>query len=631
MADIVSHENRFRLFLAFLILVLVVVNSQSLYFSYTSRKLLEDSFRTGARGTAELLASRLWPALPEGPVTSMDAPNAARSLAPVTRLLEAWEQDNSLASACLLDWNGQVLAGSSDCVLSMSRAFDQLDRHGRRELIEQGWAMTAVFPAYEPERASAFGYLTLERSDGSDAWVLRVQLPASPLAEANRSFRSTLVYQVSAMTLVLLTLVLFLNSLLAPHRRLVAEARSIAGELAPSAGSQDEGQFLLATFQDVVAKLKEKEKQLGEMHRLEKVRADESQALATDIIRSMNTGLVSLDESGDVVLVNPAAEKIFGVEARLLEKKSFVHAFPGSRELAESVEEALSKGEQAPRRRVEYRLASGNTIHLGASVLPLGSTGHVRGALCLLADLSEVIELRGRLFVKENLARLGEMAAGIAHEFRNSLATIVGNAKLLGKEVSSEEATTLVNALVDESASLSRVVTEFLQFARPEALRPAPFDLAEMADDLRRDLEPKASAAGVRLIVEARSFEVEADEMLLRKAVSNLMLNAIEAAHQEGNKAGEVRVETGGANGLGFVRVSDNGPGVKEGDLARIFTPFFTTKPEGTGLGLSIVQKIAVSHNGEVHVGAHPGGGATFALNLPARPVRSSVRDEEWV
>jgi PAS domain S-box-containing protein len=633
MAEIVSQENRFRLFLGFLILVLVIVNSQSLHLSYTSRQLLEDSFRTAARATAEMVASRLWPALPDGPVTFVDAPVVAPSLARVTELLKVLEQENSLVSACLLDWNGQVRAGSSDCAFSQSREFDRLDRQGRRELVEQGWAMSEVFPAYEPESASAFGYLTLERSDGSEAGVLRVQLPASSVAVANRAFRSTLIYQVSAMALVLLTLVLFLNSLLAPHRRLVAEARSVAGELTTDARSQDEGQFLLATFQDIVAKLKEKEKQLAEMHRLEKARADESQALATDIIRTMNTGLVSLDERGQVVLVNPAAEKIFGVDARSLERKSYGRAFPGSQELADSVAGALSKGEHALRRRVEYRLVSGNTIHLGASVLPLGQAGHVRGALCLFADLTEVIELRERLFVKENLARLGEMAAGIAHEFRNSLATIVGNAKLLGKELTSEEATTLVDALIDESDSLGRVVTDFLQFARPEALRPSFFDLAEMADDLRRDLEPKAAGAGVRLVIEARPFEVEADEVLLRKAVSNLMLNAIEAARQEGNR-GEVRVEAGGADGRGFIRVSDNGPGVREGDLARIFTPFFTTKPEGTGLGLSIVQKIAVSHNGEVQVGAAPGGGASFTLNLPSRPVRNPVGpvgEEEWV
>jgi len=627
MADIVSQENRLRLFLAFLILVLVIVNSQSLHFSYTTRRLLARSFDQEAQAKTRSVASRLEDLLLRG---SGDpgggAADPVQQSAAISRFLEAWAQEQSLGSACLLDWNGRSLAGSSQCDVSKGFAFDRLDRQGRRQLVEEAWAITDVDPAYQPENASAFGYLALRRGDGSDWGVLRVRIPASSLAEANRGFRSTLVYQVSAMSLVLLTLVLFLNSLLVPHRRLVAEARSVAGDLTSAAASQDEGHFLLSTFQDVVARLKEKEKLLAEMHRLEKTRADESQALATDIIRSMNTGLVSLDDGGHVVLVNPAAERIFGVDAPSLAGKSFSQAFPGSEVLADWAGSAVSQGSQALRRLVNYRRPSGDTIHLGASVLPLRSAeGQIRGVLCLFADLTEVIELRERLFLKENLARLGEMSAGIAHEFRNSLATILGNAKLLGEAGPSEAA----SALVDECASLSRVVTEFLQFARPEAVRTAPFDIAGMAEDLSRDLEPQARAAGVRLIVQAQPFQVEADEMLLRKAASNLVLNAIDAAGQ-GKSAGEVRLQTGGRDGFAFVRVSDNGPGIREEDLRRIFSPFFTTKPEGTGLGLSIVQKIAVSHNGEVEVSSQPGSGTTFTLSLPAKPDRTRVM-EEWI
>jgi len=632
MPDFVSHENRIRLFLSFLILVLVIVNSQSLHVSYTSRSLLTESFHEGARVRAELLASRLEPALSqrmgEGGGAGAQMEDQLQQIPTTSPFLEALAGEMALESACLLDWNGRVLAGSTDCSFADGLDFDHLDRQGRRLLIEQGWATTDVAPAYDVESATVFGYLALRRPGGGDHGVLRVELTAASLAEANKDLRSTLLYQVSAMSLVLLALILFFHSLFGPHRKLVAEARSVAGDLTLSTASEDEGQFLLSTFQEVVARLKEKESQLAEMHRLEKARADETQALATDIIRSMTTGLVSLDHGERVVLLNPAAERIFGVAAPSLEGKSFSEVFPGSELLQEWVGLAVSQGSQMLRRGVDYRLPSGNAIHLGASILPLQSPeGRIRGALCLFADLTEVVQLRERLFLKENLARLGEMAAGIAHEFRNSLATILGNAKLLGEAAPSEVA----SALVDECASLSRVVTEFLQFARPEALRAAPFDLAGMAEDLCRDLEPQVQAAGVRLVVQTQPFQVEADEMLLRKAVSNLTLNAIEAAGQEGRKAGEVRLKTGGRDGLAFVRVSDNGPGIREEDLPRIFSPFFTTKPEGTGLGLSIVQKIAVSHNGEVNVSSDPGSGTTFTLTLPARPGRTSMTEEEWV
>jgi PAS domain S-box-containing protein len=631
MADFVSHENRVRLFLAFLIIVLVIVNSQSLHFSHTTRKILTASFDEAARAKAELVASRLATVL--APVGSPASADRFQSSAGLSKLLQELAEEHGTASACLLDWNGRILAGSSGCQLSDVLDFDRLDRVGKYKLVDRGWTMTKVSPAYQPESASAFGYLALRYPGGAERGVLRVQFLAASLAETNRNFRSTLVYQISALSLVLLTLVLFLNSLLAPHRRLVAEARSVAGHLAVTSASEDEGQFLLSTFQDVVAKLKEKEKQLAEMHRLEKARADETEALATDIIQSMTTGLVSLDHAGRVVLVNPAAERIFGVDALSLKGKSFKEALPGSEALAEWMARALGEGSESLRRRVDYRRRSGESIHLGTSVLPLPSTeGEVRGALCLFADLTEVVELRQRLFIKENLARLGELAAGIAHEFRNSLATILGNAKLLGRSVFSEEDNRVVDALVEECSSLSRVVTEFLQFARPETLRTVRFDMAEMVRDLSRDLEPQASAAKVQLRVETRSFQVDADEMLIRKAVSNLVLNAIEAASEnDGEGVGEVRLEAGGRNGFAFVRVSDNGPGIREKDLLRIFSPFFTTKSEGTGLGLSIVQKIAVSHNGEVEVKSEPGDGTTFTLNLPAQPDGTTATEEEWV
>lgn len=110
------------------------------------------------------------------------------------------------------------------------------------------------------------------------------------------------------------------------------------------------------------------------------------------------------------------------------------------------------------------------------------------------------------------------------------------------------------------------------------------------------------------------------------------MLNAIEAAAaKDSGEAGEVHLETGGHNGLAFVRVSDNGPGILGKDLPRIFSPFFTTKSEGTGLGLSIVQKIVVSHNGEVEVKSKPGDGTTFVLSLPARPESGTTTEGEWI
>ncbi len=306
----------------------------------------------------------------------------------------------------------------------------------------------------------------------------------------------------------------------------------------------DESEFLLTTFQEVVARLKEKERELSALHQLEKARADETEALASDIIRSMTTGLVSLDPSGTVVLVNPAAERIFDLEASKVLKLPFAEVFPGSPALATRADEALELGAYHLRGQALYKKESGETLHLGVSVIPLlASDGGTRGAICLLADLTEIVSLRERLLLKENLARLGEMVAGIAHEFRNGLGTIMGNAKLL-KGQGGDESEELVDALLEESHSLARVVTEFLQFARPESLQLEAVDLYALLRDLLDELKQRAARDDVHLSLEADGvISLPADEPMLRKAVSNLVVNAIEAVAASKAKKGSVRVE----------------------------------------------------------------------------------------
>jgi len=611
-----SREGRARLFLAFLVLVLVLVNSQSLQVSSESRALLTESFEESFENQARLVAS----ALSRGS-------GALAELAPAM----------GLRSACLLDWNARVLTGF-DCEPPRGEAFDRLDRTGKLRLLEEGWATTRIAYPYDVERAEATGYLALRREGDEDlsGSVLRVARAAPRIAEANRRFRMTLIYQISALSFVLLAVILFFHSLVAPHRRLVAEARSVATELSAgeTGASNDEGQFLLSTFRDVVARLKEKEQELQALHLLEKTRADETEALASDIIRSMTTGLVSLDPSGRVVVVNPAAERIFGLEASGWRGKPVHEAFTGSSVLLQLVEEALRQGAYHLRGQARYRLEDGRTLHLGVSVIPLLSSGATpKGALCLLADLTEVVELRERLFLKENLARLGEMTAGIAHEFRNGLATILGNAKLLkGSRLTleaPEAAEAIADAVVAESQSLARVVTEFLQFARPEPLHLDTVDLYALLAGLLDELKPRAAEAEVQLALKGEPVHLEADEPLLRKAFSNLVGNAIEALADTPVEDRLVVVEVKRSNGSATVRVSDNGPGIDSSSREKIFTPFFTMKEKGTGLGLSVVQKIVVSHNGTVEL-EETGGGASFLVRLPLGGAVSDA-PKDWV
>jgi PAS domain S-box-containing protein len=612
-----TKESRVRLFLAFLILVLVLVNSQSLQLSYQSRATLTELFDRSIRDAAARLAAEL----------ERRRPMEAEDL---NAFLEEVSRARGLVSACLLDWNARLVSGGA-CTPTEGGAFDRLDRDGKRRLLEEGFAATGVTPAYDVERARSFGYYVLNRVEGGDSQeVLRVEVSGARIAEANKSLRTTLVFQVSAMSLVLLAVILFLNSLLAPHRRLVAEARTVATEFSDGSPEEmDEGQFLLSTFQDIVQRLKQKERELAARHEQEKARADESQALASDIIRSMTTALVSLGPSGSIELVNPAAENVFGVEGERVQGRAFADVFPGSPELIQRVNEALTEGGSHLRGAVRYEKGQNETLHLGTSVIPLLSReGRPRGALCLLADLTEVVELRERLFLRNNLARLGEMASGIAHEFRNGLASIMGNAKLL-EDPSAPDRDEILQALLDESRSLSRVVSEFLQFARPEPLHLEPVDLKLLASELVEELTPRAEAIAAEIVLRGDNITVELDELLFRKALSNLILNAIESLDESRCEGGLVQIELFRSSEAAFVRVRDNGPGVPPTLQEKIFHPFFTGKLHGTGLGLSVVQKIVVSHNGSIELEATEEG-ASFLVRLPLEP-DSTRASGDWV
>jgi len=602
-----SSDHRARLFLAFLILVLVLVNSQSLQISYQSRGVVTSLFDSRAREIALRIAAEL-------------SRNATEAPTVTTARLESVASARGLLSACLLDASGRLLTGGG-CPPPEGGALDRLDEAGKQELVDTGWKMTDVAPKYDVARARAFGYLVVSSpSSGRNGDLLRIEMPAPELAETNRRFRTTLIYQVSALSLVLLAIVLFLNSLLVPQRKLVAEAQSVASELsADSPEVSNEGEFLLATFQDVVARLKAKERELKGMHQFEKTRADETEALASDIVRSMTTGLISLDPSGRVVVVNPAAEKIFGLDADGYRDREFEAVFPGSTELLQLVGDALAKGSYHLRGQTLYVREDGETLHLGVSVIPLlAIDGSARGALCLLANLTEVVELRERLLLGENLARLGEMAGGIAHEFRNGLATIMGNAKLL-KSPETPEREDIVDALLDECHAMSRVVGEFLQFARPQALQLESVELDRLLSDLVDELSPHARGLGVTASFASLGEPcdpLQGDELLLRKAFTNLIDNAIDSAASTGRLDGVVAVELSRQNKAAIIRIRDNGAGVPAENRKRIFTPFFTGKPDGTGLGLSVVQKIVVSHDGTVELEA-PEDGACFVVRLP--------------
>jgi signal transduction histidine kinase len=248
----------------------------------------------------------------------------------------------------------------------------------------------------------------------------------------------------------------------------------------------------------------------------------------------------------------------------------------------------------------------------------------VSGALCLMSDLTELTALQKQIRWKENLAALGEMSAGIAHEFKNALATISGYAQMIRGEAPAGDTRDSAERILDQTRALTHVVTEFLRFAKPLEICYETVPMQTVVERVAQELRETTPRCDV--ICEGAFPDLAGDEALLRQALVNLVRNAAEAA---GHTSEMPRVTISGTveelGGKKWQRicVADNGPGIPEQDLPKIFLPFYTTKDEGTGLGLAVVQKVALQHGGSIEARNRPGGGAEFLLWLPLRQEHS--------
>jgi signal transduction histidine kinase len=367
--------------------------------------------------------------------------------------------------------------------------------------------------------------------------------------------------------------------------------------------------FLSAALQDAVTKLKAQERAMAQ-------RAEASERLADQIIANLTAGLLMVDDSGSVLIVNPSGRRLLGIGDGPHDGRPYREVLAHAAPVAALIEESLRTGRALIRRAVEIPAGQAAATHLGLTASPLrGDASAAHGVICLFTDLSSVVALEEQVRLKDSLARVGELTAGIAHEFRNGLATIHGYSRLLNLEALPPSFKQYVEGIRAETEAMREVVTNFLNFARPTQLSLSPVDLRAVAERAADDLRADARALEGDIVVRGQFATVEGDDVLLRQAFSNLLRNAIEAcAGAQIVPAVQVDARLDATSSTCTVVVSDNGPGFPEQARDRIFHPFFTTKSQGTGLGLALVQKIVVTHNGRVAASDGPGGRITITL-----------------
>ena len=360
--------------------------------------------------------------------------------------------------------------------------------------------------------------------------------------------------------------------------------------------------------------------------------ADEStsvpESFYRDLVWNLRNGVLAVTLDGRIAVMNEVAFHIFGVPTHLnvigkpytevlKDLPDVVRIFSGAFELS-----------HLPN-RAELRLKRRNKV-IGYTLSQVKDmAGRVTGAALFFKDLTRVEQLEERERLRDRLAALGEMAAAIAHEVKNPLAGIEVMAGLLKRQLpESRDAQTILGDIIKEAKMANAIVVEVLDFVRPIRLQVEHVALAEVVRDAVSMAESHGARGGVvvDMIVPADLPFMEGDPHQLRQIFTNLLANAFEAMNGHGQVTVRATLlaaeeEVAGSDippsPMIQVDVQDNGPGVPPDVMEKMFSPFFTTKPQGTGLGLAIVRKIVDAHDGRIDVSGVASGGARFRVTLP--------------
>lgn len=366
--------------------------------------------------------------------------------------------------------------------------------------------------------------------------------------------------------------------------------------------------YLAENLRKTGAELRDKTGQVASLH-----------AIKENIIRSMRGGLITTDLAGAIQEVNPAGSAILGYKAEQLTGRLILDVLAA---LREGEGPALDPSAPYTRREITYRRpgGEGRTLGVSASALRVPEVGVV-GYVYTFQDLTEEKRREAEYRAKDRMATLGRLAAGIAHEIRNPLASIAGSIKLLPTVANlNEDQSKLVDIVSRESARLDKLVSNFLVYARDRRFEFRPADLVNLVEETLLLLEhhpmfARGCRVERRLPPQPVMANVDADK--IRQVFWNICDNALKAMPDGGTLTAEV---DGASPVVARISFIDTGMGLAPQQLERIFEPFVPGFTNGTGLGLAIVHQIVQGHHGHIRVDSEPGKGAKFLVELPRMP-----------
>lgn len=356
---------------------------------------------------------------------------------------------------------------------------------------------------------------------------------------------------------------------------------------------------------------------------------DQLEILKDSIINSISSGLIALDAGARVILFNPAAEEMFAKKSSLCLGKSIHDVLPDIASCLSpqgSTSELTLRG-GVPFEDIPHDQSGKRPVHLRLSLSPLRFGPDLeQGHILVFQDMTSIKKIEQKMKKVEGLALIGELAAGIAHEIRNPMASISGSIQMIKGRLDGDDINSrLMEIVLREIKRLNELINDFLLFARPKEAKLIAFNLTNLIlESLELFQNSQHWNAQIQVFPEIPdNLNLDSDPELVKQILWNLFVNAFEAMPAGGSlhiKASMERAQEKAPGDREWVRivVRDTGEGFDESAMSHLFTPFFTTKEEGSGLGLAIVKRIVDTLHGEAYGGNHPAGGAQVTILLPS-------------
>ncbi len=357
----------------------------------------------------------------------------------------------------------------------------------------------------------------------------------------------------------------------------------------------------------------------------------ELQAFHHNILQGLQSGVLTTDLHGNITSYNRAAELITGFTLSEVYGKHLQTLFPDF-QVVSFLDPSSDLYQRSRRLETTMSKKNGSTVYLGLSLsLFLDNYGKVSGVICIFQDLTELKEMQEQIARTDRLAAIGQLAAGVAHEIRNPLASISGATQMLRRELAlNDEQKALMDIIVRESNRLDRLLSDFLRYARPQSLTFTTCDILHdviltTVDLLQRDERFPAESMTIQVEAAPDLLKIVCDVQQLQQVCWNLCLNAIQAMLPQGTLT--IRIHPEILEGwelqvpqsiqVCVLSFCDTGIGMDEDVLHHLFHPFYTTKKHGTGLGLAITHTIVKNHHGMIKVNSVPHKGTSFDVILP--------------